>query len=265
MRCKDVDKLLNLYIDDMLDEATRVDITSHIDSCSRCREKLQDLIDLVNLLEDLPERELPTGFSERLSRALRADDIEYRRYSKRKNIVRGAAILAATVLVAISIKTGVFNMSRRSLDSREDSDEDTRYKITQESAPRNEINTDEDIEEDGAMGMEADDEKGVEKSIDKEMDNSRVDRDDLSQAEKILTEDIVIGVEDVCANPQAVEWMAIILDIEVLDIDEDSIVVEVDDEEKRELFYDELSKLGTIENLGRDRQSKRIRISIVPK
>lgn len=257
MKCEEVDKLLSLYIDDMLDEDIKEDVTSHIDSCNRCREEFYGLKNTLELLKELPEKELPPGFQERLNSRLQVTEIEARPNRMRKNITRGVIAIAATLVIAISIKSGVYDAPKKSMESQDDADVEVKYDRETELAPSEEIS---EADEDGRGQLERSDEKGAEKQAED------VKKNDIESLQKdgVLTDEVVVKVQDVCANPQAVERMALIHDIEVLDVQEDSIIVEIDTEEKRKLFYDELSKIGMVENVGSDRESHEVRITILP-
>lgn len=256
MKCGEVDKLLSLYIDDMLDEAIKEDVTSHIDSCDRCREEFHELRATLDLLKGLSEKELPPGFQDRLNSRLQATEIEVRPDKRRKNITRGVIALAAALVIAISVKSGIYDAPKKSMESQDDADVEVKYDRETESAPRAEIG---EADEDRAEQSAESDEKGAEKQTEDIKKNGI----ESLQKDGVLTEEVVIKVQDVCANPQAVERMAFIHDIEVIDVQEDSIIVKIDTKEKRRLFYDELSKIGMVENVGSNRESSEVKITIL--
>lgn len=253
MKCQDVDRVLNLYIDDMLEENDKKDVASHINSCERCRRELTELETTINLLGELPEKELPSDFQDRLRSKLQAEVANTRPNKRRVYMTRGAIALAAAAVVAISLKVGMSNELKRDMAEQEKADMGAEEQISgDEAAPEQAMDK---ADEDKAEALEDSAEKEAEdeqKGAVKPMDEYRS-----------LTEEVVIRVQDVCANPQAIERMAFMHDIEVLEVQEDSIIVEIDTREKRKLFYDELSKLGTVENLGKDEDSSKIKITIL--
>ncbi len=70
LNCNDIKKLINKYIDGELDENLRSSFDEHIDSCKECKQELEETFMVVNLLNDIPDSELPEGFETSLHEKL---------------------------------------------------------------------------------------------------------------------------------------------------------------------------------------------------
>ena len=53
MSCRDVDRLIQLYVDRALDEPGVQRLREHVAGCSTCRRNLQEMVALVNTLEEI--------------------------------------------------------------------------------------------------------------------------------------------------------------------------------------------------------------------
>ena len=60
------------YIDNELNIADRLSFEEHIESCRQCKSELDEMIQIVGLCKDLPQRELPVGFKAELHEKLLA-------------------------------------------------------------------------------------------------------------------------------------------------------------------------------------------------
>lgn len=71
--CAQAAELMTDYIDGTLDPQGRADFLAHMEQCSDCKEKADQLSFLVNSLRDIPQVPVPDGFDARLSQALKAE------------------------------------------------------------------------------------------------------------------------------------------------------------------------------------------------
>lgn len=53
MSCRDMDQLIQLYVDQEIGEADRMRLKSHVAECADCKRDLQDMIALVDTLENI--------------------------------------------------------------------------------------------------------------------------------------------------------------------------------------------------------------------
>ena len=259
MNCKYIEKLLNLYIDDMLEGDIRKDVTFHIKNCESCRDKLYELEHIKLILGELPKEEVPFNLAANLKAKIREDQRESIRIRRRRSIIRGGIAVVATIVIGISIRSG-FYTSKKSSDMGDREDTEIKHDMEIAEAPKERMQTKDDTipqSESGDADMAKED-TSEKQSIDLE---KGIFRDE----DKFLTEDVIIYVQDVCITPQAVEWVARIHDIDVLKIGEDSITLEVDSKPKRDVLLEELHKLGIVENIGSDRDSSQIKITITEK
>ncbi len=66
MRCKDVKKLISLYIDGELSFEKRIKLERHINNCPFCRRELEDLKIIIKEIHNLPKIEPPINFIDNL-------------------------------------------------------------------------------------------------------------------------------------------------------------------------------------------------------
>lgn len=58
--CKDMDRLIQLYVDQEIEEADRIRLREHVAECETCRNDLQEMIDLVQSLEEIRNHRAPS-------------------------------------------------------------------------------------------------------------------------------------------------------------------------------------------------------------
>lgn len=66
MQCQDVINMLSAYLDGALDPAEREAIRNHLAGCSACNVELQELMDTIQLLKELPALTPPAEFRDQL-------------------------------------------------------------------------------------------------------------------------------------------------------------------------------------------------------
>jgi len=66
VKCKKIEKLLQLYIDNALTFGERQMIEEHLKECSTCRAELKSLSSIVKMVGSLPEISPPPGFTEKV-------------------------------------------------------------------------------------------------------------------------------------------------------------------------------------------------------
>lgn len=249
MKCQEVDKLINLYIDNMLDEELEQKVERHIADCDRCSDNLNELNFTADLLEKLPMMDIPHGFDLRLHNELSKIQVEQTKKGKDKYIKAGISVAVAALVIVILLKINIYDPQKADMlaqDATEEMDiEEKQWSV------------DADVSEERATGEKDEDE--LEGAYEQAIEDGK------KGSYKTLTESVIVKVQDVCATPQAIERLAIIHDIEVIEVGEDSIIVEIDTVDKREILYEELLKLGEVRNMGEDTKSRRITINIVSK
>ncbi len=256
MKCQDMYKLINLYIDNMLDEDGQKELEAHIEECEKCRTDFKELEATKKLLGSLPDEDTPPGFEKRLHNRLVEVKLESSGNNK-KYTSRGILAIATALVVFVVLKIGLYNAPMEMSD-----DMVAEMEVAEDKGK--DMDTKEELYTQGdGYGAEViatgEDEVDIEA---RDMDET-IKEDKKGSEEGLLTEDVAVKVQDVCANTQAIERIALMHDIEVVEIEDDSIIVEVDTLEKRRTLYEELSKLGKVENLGRDQHSGKVKITIV--
>ncbi|MEG1585043.1 MAG: zf-HC2 domain-containing protein, partial [Anaerovorax sp.] len=66
MNCIEVQKLLSLYVDNMLESGQRAEIGAHLDECEACKQEYKELMGLVAMLNAIEDVPLPECFDRRL-------------------------------------------------------------------------------------------------------------------------------------------------------------------------------------------------------
>ena len=62
VKCKKINKLLQLYRDDALTFGEKQIVEEHLKECSTCRAELKSLSSMVKMIESLPEISPPPDF-----------------------------------------------------------------------------------------------------------------------------------------------------------------------------------------------------------
>ena len=65
MECNNVRELLSLYIDNMLDDEQMREVEKHLATCDACKKEMEELSDMVAMLSELEEYEVPEEFNAR--------------------------------------------------------------------------------------------------------------------------------------------------------------------------------------------------------
>lgn len=71
--CAEVRAVSSDFVDGELDEARTAKVKSHLEKCGLCMAFVNTLRATVNMLRDMPKREAPAGFSQRVRDSLKGD------------------------------------------------------------------------------------------------------------------------------------------------------------------------------------------------
>ncbi|MDA8210408.1 MAG: DUF4349 domain-containing protein [Clostridia bacterium] len=66
MRCQEIRELLSPYYDNMLDETQRIRVEQHLQGCEQCRQELEELKFVIELMQGSAEVLAPEGFSRKV-------------------------------------------------------------------------------------------------------------------------------------------------------------------------------------------------------
>lgn len=66
MRCQEIRELLSPYYDNMLDETQRIRVEQHLQGCEQCRQELEELKFVIELMQGSAEILAPEGFSRKV-------------------------------------------------------------------------------------------------------------------------------------------------------------------------------------------------------
>ncbi|MCL2199074.1 MAG: hypothetical protein FWB80_09140 [Defluviitaleaceae bacterium] len=89
------------YYDGEADNAE--EIAAHLADCSACAKEYDDFCKLMSEVRELPEPQLPSGFSDTLIRAVRRDSFARRRRNRRLTFGQFALAAAASVLFVVVV------------------------------------------------------------------------------------------------------------------------------------------------------------------
>jgi len=118
MNCQKIKKLLNLYIDEILDADTAQQVEEHLKTCSACREEHLKLKQVVSALNSISSQPAPADFTQNLMAKISQKEIQIQsswmdRIKKQISIPRFSLRLAGAAAVAVAVMffafTFVFN------------------------------------------------------------------------------------------------------------------------------------------------------------
>lgn len=130
MNCERYEELIHLYVDHRLDKKEEVELFSHMETCTHCRETYEEISALKDLLGGMQMKELPEGFEEDLHLKLVEASVEKEKSllekikekitmgTKMKMTVSFGAVAIAAVLV-IANSNLIPNMSQMKSENYE--------------------------------------------------------------------------------------------------------------------------------------------------
>ena len=86
---------------------------------------------------------------------------------------------------------------------------------------------------------------------------------DDAAADYIRSDVVELKVQDICVTPHNLMTKILQYDINILDVDENSLTLQFTDNEQRRVLYKELKMLGTVSDTGEDFSSDNVTIVII--
>ncbi len=241
MNCKHIDEYISLYIDDVLNERDKKEFEVHLNQCPQCKKKLKETQKLVSLIKEIGEEPLPQGFRDNLIKKL-----EGSRKMQTRNLLRWVGAMAGVIIIFLSV---------RALKDIKFTDG-----IDREVMPSEEIAEDMVSSiQNSADKFDASQEEGVSAET-TSMENDLEDKRESIM--KIQSDLVELYVQDICISPETLKLMVINNGLELIRSDEDSVVIEIKEEEERNILYKELSKMGEIRDIGENIGSTEVKIII---
>lgn len=118
--CHDILEIMSLYIDNELDNETKVEFEEHIKDCRDCCAELDKLKEVVGLLNSFEEVELPSDFKkslhEKLSEEKRNQKETRSIWTARKKYLGWASSVAALLILAFITGNRLFNRNVELID-----------------------------------------------------------------------------------------------------------------------------------------------------
>lgn len=109
MNCGKITELLSPYIDGMTNEKETRWVESHLNSCADCRDELEQLKSVCNMVSNLPAPKLPEKFNQELKVRLANEKLKYFTKIQIKSPKRPGWIAASVAGIALAI--GIFTSS----------------------------------------------------------------------------------------------------------------------------------------------------------
>lgn len=267
MDCRHFDDYISPYLDQSLERQDREEFEKHLNECAECRENLQETRKMISILSRLDEEPLPEGFRENLYKRLEERRALISPYSlKWIGAIAGIIILLFAIKVVrdINLAGGVMEETHIALDMAVDSNSiaDTAADVAPHSTRG---------EDNAAVGSDrysVDNPDGNEKEYafenrdESDKESYKGEDIDLDNEVRIESDLVELYVQDICITPQTLQFVAINNELELLESDEESVLIEIRDDEQRKVLYKELSKMGEIKDIGQNIGDNRVRIVI---
>lgn len=271
MDCRHFDECISPYLDQMLDEQDRELFEIHLSKCPDCKNNLEETRKLISMMKKLNEEPLPQGFEDSLFKKL-----ENSRESKNLYWLRWIGAVAGVLVIFFSIKAVRNTVLMGNMD-----------KMTKETPSAQEMAKDEGSTLDMAPKEDLEEETARSESAVAMNDSTEADKDEYSEVGQDITKDdgieatgkeseesytgssrgiqsdiVEVYVQDICITPQTLKFMAINNELELVESDENSVVIEIMDDEQRNILFDELSKMGEIREVGQETGGSKVKIII---
>ncbi len=111
MDCKQVINLISMYVDCELDESQKAKFEEHVNQCPSCKEELNDILKVLEILHSIPEVDLPASFKDELHEKLiqvKENEFSTGKLSFIKSrYIRALSTVAAGALIIFVLK-GIF-------------------------------------------------------------------------------------------------------------------------------------------------------------
>lgn len=107
-QCNEIRALLSFYVDNELSEEEFKQVESHLENCPACKEEYLEMLEIIELLQEVPEEKIPDQFEFRLKQALAEEGKQIRekiqvteQMKKKKYSWRMISSIAAIFIVGI--------------------------------------------------------------------------------------------------------------------------------------------------------------------
>lgn len=108
INCKEINELISLYMDNELDELTRKAFEEHVNLCKDCKDNLDELLSMKELLGSIEEVELPEGFKATLHEKLMEEKQKKENKSKflliNSKYIKIISSVAACILLVFAVR-----------------------------------------------------------------------------------------------------------------------------------------------------------------
>lgn len=113
MDCKQIIDLISMYVDSELDERQKAEFEEHVSQCSSCKEELNDILKVLEVLHSIPEVDLPDNFKDELhEKLIKVKENEFstgKLFFIKNRYIRAISTVAAGVLIIFVLKGILFD------------------------------------------------------------------------------------------------------------------------------------------------------------
>ncbi|HHU68903.1 MAG TPA: DUF4349 domain-containing protein [Thermoanaerobacterales bacterium] len=130
MNCEEFEGYISLYIDDEIDDDSRISFKNHMEQCKECEQKYQKVFETVSLCRDLEEFELPDEFASAIIKKVKRESplkSLFRSFTVKKFYEKGmwkAVASTAAIIVFILIVVSNSNLLNYKADGSSEAQED---------------------------------------------------------------------------------------------------------------------------------------------
>ncbi|MCR1899871.1 DUF4349 domain-containing protein [Irregularibacter muris] len=191
MQCERVEEMISLYIDNQLTPEEKMEFEKHIKECKKCYDEYLSLLEMVNSINSLVEKPLPSGFKEELRNKLEKVHKENNRNRPTKKIFIKWASIAAIFILGMFIVSPIlnFNSPLNKLGSK-----DAGLSVGKEESPKEYL-------EMASDSIAAEDQQNIEESAVEDQQNVKESKENFSfqkdmQEKIIYSGGITLQVKD---------------------------------------------------------------------
>lgn len=267
MDCRVINKWINSYLDGMLEERRKGILEDHINT--DCKKQLDDIKNLLSMMGQMEEAELPENFHKKLHQRLLKEqqNIEAEsRKSGRSSVfkcIKWTAAAAAAAVMLFSIKVLDLHPFNKSRDesanppiTMETDDFSTAQQPSLLSDYLNEFKLD-------ACPEEIAKDNGYEYFEDDSYENAGETRDALNETDYIGSNRVELLVQDASITPQTIQAIALKHGIAISSLTEHYITLQFGTANQKKALYQDLKQLGRVEESGVESPGDRITIFIL--
>jgi hypothetical protein len=260
----------------------------HLNRCRECKQRLDQMQSVIDLVGMLKEEELPDGFSQRLHLRLESEqinEITYKGQHRFSYWIKWVGVAAAIAVIIISIRVlslvGMedITIKERGYKSQSDSaasediykralkegliagdsTESSQAPAIENNAQQEQVDCEEDVQANGDQNKKPD----VPQKVNEDTGLQAEHPGEQDSTGYIKSDVVELRVQDVCITPETLRIRAIQHGIDVIGVSENDITLRITTIKQRKILYQELELLGVVRDIGTDFNSDTVSVIIV--